>query len=137
MAAGIAADKVGKYNVFVVACGTTGIFTLALWIPASGDSALIAFTVIFGFFSGAYVSLLGGLAAQISPIHEIGYRTGLVFLVASVPGLVTNPIAGAIVSNTGSYTGLKAFSGAFIVVGTCVILATRIHFVGVKLNKIF
>ena len=67
----------------------SGIFTLALWIPGNGQGATIAYSVVFGFFSGAYLSLIGGLVAQISVPSEIGYRTGLVFLVSSIPVLTT------------------------------------------------
>lgn len=128
----------GKYNVFVCATGTAGIFTLALWIPANGDSAIIAYAVLFGFFSGAYVSLIGALVAQISPLPEIGYRTGLVFLICSVSGLITNPIAGQILENTsGHWNGLKAFAGSMLLGGTAILVACRLSFTGMHIKKIF
>jgi MFS family permease len=135
---GMLADKLGKYNVFVVATGTAGIFTLALWIPASGDSSILAFAVLFGFFSGAYVSLIGALVAQVSPLPEIGYRTGLVFLVCSFSGLIANPVAGQILDNTsGHWTGLKAFAGSMLMAGTAILIACRLSFTGFHLRKIF
>jgi len=135
---GLLADKAGKYNVFVVATGTAGVFTLAFWIPAAGDSPIIAYAVIFGFFSGAYVSLIGALVAQISPLPEIGYRTGLVFLVCSVSGLIANPIAGQILDNTSSHwTGLKAFAGAMLLGGTAILIACRLSHTGFHLKRVF
>lgn len=135
---GLAADKIGKYNVFVAACGIAGVFTLGLWIPATGDSALIAYAVLFGFFSGAYVSLIGALVAQISPLPEIGFRSGITFLVASIPGLVTNPIAGQILATTaGGWTGLKAFAGTTMIAGAAVILVCRFYFTGIKAKAVF
>jgi MFS family permease len=135
---GILADKLGKYNVFVGATALAGIFTLAMWIPAKGDASIIAYAVIFGFFSGAYVSLIGALVAQVSPPAEIGYRTGLVFLVCSVSGLITNPIAGQIMESTSSrWTGLKAFAGSMLIAGTLVLIACRLSFTGLHLRKIF
>jgi MFS family permease len=132
------ADKVGKFNVFVCATGAAGIFTLAMWIPSSSTPAIVAYAVIFGFFSGAYVSLIGGLVAQISPIREIGYRSGLVFLVASVSGLITNPIAGQILENTaGHWDGLKAFAGTALVLGTGILVCCRLSYTGLQLKKIF
>ena len=132
------ADKLGKYNIFISATGTAGIFTLALWIPASSDGSIIAYSVLFGFFSGAYVSLIGALVAAISPLQEIGYRSGVVFLVASVPGLITNPIAGQILQNTSSHsTGLKTFSGVMLVAGSLILVLCRLHFTGMHLRKAF
>ncbi|OIW27880.1 MFS general substrate transporter [Coniochaeta ligniaria NRRL 30616] len=135
---GLLADKVGKYNVFITATGTAGIFTLGLWIPAKGDPSIIAYAVLYGFFSGAYVSLMGALVAQISPLPEIGYRTGLVFLTCSISGLIANPIAGQILDNTsGHWNGLKAFAGAVLLGGTAIMIVCRLSFTGMHLKKIF
>jgi MFS family permease len=121
----------------VIVCYTTGILVLALWIPATSNAAIIAFAVFFGFFSGAYVSLSPALVAQISPIKEIGFRTGLLFFISSVGGLTTGPIAGAILSNTGSFLGMKIFSGVVCLAGTTVILAARFYETGPKLMAKF
>ncbi|KAB5583438.1 major facilitator superfamily transporter [Coniochaeta sp. 2T2.1] len=138
LAAGAMADKIGKYNIFTTATCTAGIFTLALWIPAHSDGSIIAYAVIYGFFSGAYVSLIGALVAQISPLQEIGYRSGVVFLTCSIPGLVTNPIAGQILENTASgWTGLKAFSGVMLIGGSLILGVCRLHFTGLRLRKAF
>lgn len=136
---GIAADRVGKYNSFIVSCYTTGVLILALWIPAgSSNAGIIAFTVLFGFFSGAYVSLIAALVAHISPPPEIGFRTGLIFLVAALPGLVTSPTAGAILQHSGGdWTSLKVFTGAFVIVGTSTILGARLSFTGLRLAAVF
>jgi len=135
---GVAADKLGKYNVFITATGTAGIFTLALWIPAKGDSAIIAYAVLYGFFSGAYVSLFGALVAQISPLPEMGYRTGLMFLTCSISGLIANPVAGQILDNTsGHWAGLKAFAGSVLLGGTVILMVCRLSFAGMHLKKVF
>jgi MFS transporter, MCT family, aspergillic acid transporter len=137
MISGIASDKVGKYNSFIVSCFATGLCILALWIPASTDNALIAFAALFGFFSGAYVSLIGALVAQISPLQEIGFRQGLVFLVSALPGLTTGPIAGVILDHSGGWLGLKVFGGVLLLTGTMLILATRVSFTGLKVKAVF
>ena len=92
---------------------------------------------MFGFFSGAYVSLIGALVAQVSPLPEIGFRMGIVFLMASVPGLVSSPIAGAILAGSGGWTGLKAFAGSFIVGGTVLMMLARMVYTKFKLWTIF
>jgi MFS family permease len=98
-----------------------------LWIPAAGNAAIIVFAVVFGFTTGAYVSLAPALVVGISPLEEIGYRTGLMFLFASVGGLTTSPIGGAILQRDGgSYTGMKVFSGVMLLVGTRFVVAARV-----------
>lgn len=134
---GILGDKIGKYNIFVLVCYLTGISTLALWIPCKTEGGIIAFAAIFGFCSGAYVSLIGPLVAQISPLREIGFRTGIVFFVSSISGLVTNPIAGAILEKPNGWVGVKVFAGVFCLAGTTFILGARVYRVGWKLNVAF
>ncbi|KAJ5987253.1 monocarboxylate transporter [Penicillium sp. IBT 35674x] len=131
MSAGIFSDKIGHYNILVSACFLAGILVLALWIPATSNAAIIVFACTFGFASGAYVSLAAALVVKISPFPEIGYRTGLLFLCSSFSGLTTNPIAGAILQHDGgSYTGMKVFSGVFLLVGSVAVLAARLHHTG-------
>ncbi|WDK22564.1 major facilitator superfamily transporter [Colletotrichum graminicola] len=134
---GILGDKIGRYNIFVLVGFLTPIWMLALWIPAKTDGAIIAFAVLFGFCSGAYVSLIAPLIAQISPIQEIGFRTGIAFLANAIAGLTTNPINGAILSGSGGWVGIKIFSGVFCLAGTAFILAARVRRTGWKLMAAF
>lgn len=133
IASGLLGDKIGRYNIFVIVCYLSAIWILALWIPSNTTNSLIAFAVLFGFSSGAYVSLIAPLIAQISPPPEIGFRTGLVFLAQSVGGLTTNPISGAIRDSPSGWLGTKIFAGVFCVVGTTFILAARLRRTGFKL----
>jgi hypothetical protein len=87
--------------------------------------------VLFGFFSGAYVSLITPLVMQVSPMAEIGLRTGIVLFVTAIGGLTTNPINGAILGDVGDF-GLKVFSGVFCLVGTTFVLIARIRQTGWK-----
>lgn len=131
---GFMGDKVGRYNIFVVVCYLSGIWILALWLPdPSSDAALIAFAVLFGFFSGAYVSLITPLVMAISPMPQLGYRTGVVLFVSAIGGLTTNPITGAILDSSGGWVGLKIFSGVFCIVGTSFVLVARFRETGLKL----
>ncbi|KAB8070615.1 major facilitator superfamily domain-containing protein [Aspergillus leporis] len=131
---GLVADKLGRYNMYIFVCAMTAILILALWIPATSNALNIVFAALFGFFSGAYISLSPALIAQISPPKEFGYRNGLMFLAAAIPGLVTNPIAGAILArNHGSYTGMKVYGGVFCLAGTALVVVARVMKTGPKL----
>ncbi|KAH8885867.1 MFS general substrate transporter [Thozetella sp. PMI_491] len=137
LSSGIVADRVGRFNVFIVVCFLSGLWILALWIPSTGDASLIAFSVLFGFFSGAFFSLITPVVMQISPMSEIGFRTGMVYFVCAIGGLTTNPINGAIIDSASGYTGLKIFSGVFCIAGTAFVVAARIHHTGWNLISRF
>lgn len=133
--AGFLADKVGRYNIYIVVCYLTGIWCLALWLPASGDASLIAFAVLFGFFSGAYVSLITPLVMAISPFKELGFRVGIVMLMIAIAGLTTNPINGAILEGTSGWNGIKIFAGVFCLAGTSCVLVARLRLTEWKLAR--
>ncbi|KAH8589595.1 major facilitator superfamily domain-containing protein [Bisporella sp. PMI_857] len=140
LATGILADRFGKYNVFVVASYTSGILTLALWLPLGhrNNVGRILYSLFYGAFSGAYVSLIPALVAQISPVWEIGFRTGLIFSVSSIGALTTSPIAGAILAHQdGHWSGTKIFAGVFCVVGTSFVVVARVFKTGWKPTAIF
>ena len=103
-----------------------GILIVAFWIPGVGEAATIAFAILFGFSSGAYISLMPALIAQISPLDEIGYRNGVSNLVGSIGGLTAAPIAGAILQSPNGMVGLKVFAGAFMLAGTTFVLLCRV-----------
>jgi MFS family permease len=130
---GFLGDRIGRYNIFVIVCYLSGIWILALWLADTSDTALIAFVVLFGFFSGAYVSLITPLVMQISPMVELGFLTGIVLLVTAIGGMTTNPINGAILNNAGGWAEPKIFSGVLCLAGTTFVLIARIRKTGWKL----
>ncbi|MCJ1445780.1 MAG: hypothetical protein MMC23_006285 [Stictis urceolatum] len=124
---GYVGDKVGRFNVTITMCALSGIIILALWLPATANAPVIVFAVLYGFGSGAFVSMVPALVAQVSDIREIGVRTGTVFAIVSLGALCGNPIAGALLDkDKGEYTYLQAFSGGLICGGTVVMVITRL-----------
>ncbi|TPR04004.1 hypothetical protein CAN33_002965 [Aspergillus niger] len=131
---GVFVDKFGTYNSYISLNVCSGILVLALWIPATSNSAIIVFDVLFGFTSGAYYTLLVALVAPVAPPREIGYWAGLNFFFASIAGLVTGPIGGAILAqDDGSYWGMKVYSGVLLLAGSVVVLGTRLRLTGMVL----
>ena len=133
---GILGDKVGRFNVMVVFCFLTSILILALWIPTTSNAGELVFAPFFGFASGAAIGLTPALVAQISPIREIGTRTGLMFGIGSIGALTGSPIGGALITKDhGKFLYLQLFGGIVTFVGACCFLATRIAVGGLGLKK--
>lgn len=105
----------------------TGIVVFAAWIPADDNAAVMVFSGLYGFTSGAYVSLLPALIAQMSDIVQIGVRVGLTYAVVSLAGLTGNPIAGALVDRQhDGFLGVQLFTGCAVIVGAVFIIAARL-----------
>ncbi|KAF5986912.1 major facilitator superfamily transporter [Fusarium coicis] len=138
LGAGYGADIIGRWNMFIIACGVTGISNLAVWIPATKSSITIGYAIMFGFASGAFVSLVGALPVSVSPIPELGYRMGIVFLVISIPALTMAPIGGAILQHASNgWVSLKVFAGVMCLVGSAIILGSRMLYTEKRLIKAF
>lgn len=134
---GFIADRLGRFNAMIVTTGFSAIIVLALWLPAKGNAPIIVFSSLYGFSSGAFVSLAPSLIAQISPIREIGVRSGTFFLAVAIAGLCGNPIGGALVGqDNGNYLYLQIFCGITMVVGTLVFVASRWVQCGFKMKII-
>lgn len=132
---GYIGDKVGRFNMMVLITYASGILVFALWIPGTGNTPTIIFAALYGFTTGAFVSLIPALTAQISDIRQIGVRNGAMFAVVSIAALTGNPIGGALVSKyNGGYMGLQIFAGSTIMAGSTAFLAARWALSGGKLK---
>ena len=131
------ADKVGRFNIMIIMATFTTILLLGLWIPATGNAPLIVFAVLFGIGSGAGIGLTPALCAGISPIKDIGVRTGTIFAISSIAALTGSPIGGKIIGDSeGSFKYAITFAGVNCGVGTLLFLAARIVIGGVKPGKV-
>lgn len=134
---GIAADKLGRFNVMIVIVAASAVFVLGIWIPVKSTAGIVTFAALFGFSSGGFVSLIPALVAQVSDIRYIGTRVGTGFAVSAFGGLTGSPIAGAIVSQqNGKYTGLQLFCGLTMCVCFVLLIAARFAQVGFKVTKV-
>lgn len=135
--AGFVADKIGKYNTFILASYISGIWVLALWIPAQTEAGITAFAILMGAFSGVFIALITPLLLAISPLSELGFRSGMVQFGIAIAGLTGNPIAGAILDSAGGWTGVKVFSGVMCIVGTAFVHVVRVKRAGWNITAVY
>ncbi|KAL7813164.1 MFS general substrate transporter [Trichoderma aethiopicum] len=134
---GVAADKIGRFNIVVIITFLSSVFCLAVWLPVRNMAGIIIFVAIFGFSSGGVISLGPTLVAQISDMSQIGTRVGTVFALQSFGALVGSPIGGAIVAaQRGEYVGLQVFCGCAMMMGCLTFVLARAAQVGFKLVKV-
>ncbi|OJA10373.1 hypothetical protein AZE42_08715 [Rhizopogon vesiculosus] len=131
IAPAILSDRMGRFNLLIPAAFFAGLSCLTFWMFAKTVVAVMAFAVVYGFLSGAFISMVTPCVAQISDISEIGSRLGALYTLISIPSLVGGPIAGALIQyQRGSYTAMIGVSGASITFGSFFILFCRL-----KLNR--
>lgn len=137
-------DSVGHFNILFPSALISGLLCLLLWMFSTNVASVMSFAVLYGFFSGSFISVITPCVAQISDMKEIGTNIGLLYSLISFPyvhtpptsqtvfhplhrALVGGPVAGALLSHhEGLYTNVAAFSGATTLLGSLFILASRL-----------
>jgi predicted MFS family arabinose efflux permease len=126
------ADKLGPMNIIIPCALISGILIFCL-IPIDSVAAIMVFNILYGFFSGSFVSLPPTILVHLTPNRAlIGTRMGMCFGVVAVGVLVGTPIAGAILDAAG-FTSVWIFGGTLTVVGGLVMLASRFTWKGFSL----
>ncbi|CAG7976083.1 unnamed protein product [Penicillium salamii] len=124
---GLIADRVGRFNVMVLTSLICSLLTLALWLEASNNlPSIICYAVLFGFWSGAAISLTPVCISQVCATEDYGKRNGTTFTIVSAGTLVGIPIAGAIQERDGGeYGGLIVFGGVLYLTATVAFVVAR------------
>ncbi|PPQ91371.1 hypothetical protein CVT25_004138 [Psilocybe cyanescens] len=123
-AAGNLCDRLGAMNVMIPFTTAAGIVTYA-WPFAQTKSSLIAVTVIYGFSSGSYVSLLSNPIMEMGETGDVGRRIGMFMSILAIGALAGPPISGAIGTATGDFKAVGYYAGTAVLVGVGMMSITR------------
>ena len=128
------ADKIGPVNMFIPFAFSTALLTFS-WIAIKDPIGLVVFCVLYGFFSGTFVSLPGPMGVSLSPnMRNIGRRLGVSVAFSGTGLLIGNPIAGLISQKERNWIGLQIWAGVMVVASGCFIVAARLMKSGPKLR---
>lgn len=119
IAPGILADHIGSLNT-IVPIGFIAAALAFAWIGIRNEAGTIVFAILYGFASGAIVSLPATILARLtSNMSILGTRMGMCFTLAGLGLLIGNPIAGALLDIEGQiFWKGQLFSAVMVVVGT-------------------
>lgn len=116
IAIGFAADCFGRLRTFKASMGATFICCVA-WYFCTTQASVVAFSAMFGFWSGAFISLVPVVLAGYFDPARLGSVMGLISL-SLIPGSFLGPIlSGIMFDSTGSYLATCVFSS--VVFGLC------------------
>jgi hypothetical protein len=92
---------------------------------------------MFGFVSGASISLLGAPPASVSPMPVFGYRMGVIFFAISIRALTKAPVGGAIVQHgLNGWLDVEIFGVATAMAGTAIIFGSRLLYTDKEVMKV-
>ncbi|TID15347.1 hypothetical protein E2P81_ATG08410 [Venturia nashicola] len=122
-------DLVGPMNVQAPSIVIAASMVL-VWIPVDSIGPLATISIIYGFFSGAVVSLPGTCVATMTDdMTMFGARVGAVFLAMGCASLIGAPVAGALLQNLQShgYDFARLWSGLVMLVGAAFVALARMY----------
>ncbi|PNS15737.1 hypothetical protein CAC42_4189 [Sphaceloma murrayae] len=131
------ADKTGPLNIIIPATAISGILAYCL-IPVRDVAPLFVVCVLYGFFSGALVSLPPTVFVSLSlhKRHMIGTRMGMGFFFISIGLLLGTPVCGWILAAS-EYTYVWVFGGTLLIAAAGTMFAGRCFKLGgIKLGSV-
>lgn len=135
---GLAADRMGRFNIMILTLMLCLITTFAFWLPATYDAVvplIVVYSVLFGFASGSNISLVPTCVGQLCDTREYGRYYATCYTVVSFSTLTGIPIAGALIDAAGgSYWGVIVFTGLCYVASVMCFVAVRVRKVGWSLR---
>lgn len=127
---GLMANRFGALELILACCTTAGILAFAA-IAIDTWGGVVVFAILYGFVSGALVSLPNAVLAVLVPnLGLMGTWMGMCFCFAATGILIGSPIAGTLI-----HVSEEQFARGFVFTGALLMGATAM-FAGVKVFKV-
>ncbi|KAE8153102.1 major facilitator superfamily domain-containing protein [Aspergillus avenaceus] len=118
------AGKIGPFNVLFLSILICGALSFAL-INLHSMAGMVVIVIIYGFFSGAFISLPPPCFVKLSPRQDqVGTRMGMGYAAMVAGNLVGTPIAGAIQDHRGFHS-MWIFAGVMSIGGGVIMFISR------------
>lgn len=110
ISSGFLGDRFGALTVTAPLTLLCAVMTY-IWPFATTKGSLIAIGIIYGFCSGAYVSLLPIPFVMMGDMHDAGRRTGTAMTAIALGAIAGPPISGAIAQATDGFKAVGYYAG--------------------------
>ncbi|KAI8393539.1 major facilitator superfamily domain-containing protein [Radiomyces spectabilis] len=125
---GLAADRFGHMNTIIFGSLLAGVSSLTIWTLSHDFAMLMAYSSIFGFFGGAFISLAPSVTATITGMEK--FESGFsLFLVVTVISMFGPNIAGAIEESvqTPPFFSYSILTGAAYILGVLLVVYLKLR----------
>lgn len=118
--------RVGRFNVLLYACISSGIIVFC-WSSARSNAAIIVWSAIYGFCSGALTSGMSvAFTGSARDPKDYGTYIGMGLTTASVGVLIGPPISGALFARYHGFTQVSILAGILMLLGGCLVATIKI-----------
>ncbi|KAH6654970.1 riboflavin transporter MCH5 [Truncatella angustata] len=125
---GIAGDYFGHFNVLLCMILSTAVFTGAILVPfgASSLGALYAFSALWGFGSGSFISLTPVCMGKTCETDDYGRYFGTMYFFVSFTLLLASPLGGQMLQTFGTQALAGLYVAVVMVGGICFLFARQL-----------
>ncbi|KAH8106911.1 MFS general substrate transporter [Cristinia sonorae] len=134
-AGGALADKAGAMNVLIPSSLVAAVLTYA-WPFAKSKGDFVAIAIIYGAFSGVYISLMAAPLMSMGNAGNVGIMVGWTMTILSAGAIAGPPISGAINAATKGYKDVGYYAGSMIVLSCLLMSVVRYIRLGKFIGKI-
>jgi MFS family permease len=131
IAIGHAADRLGRLNTQLLTTLLSAAVTMGFWFPsttenqeASSQKLFIAFTILYGLFASAYVSLFPASLVELFGIQHFPSVNGVLYMLRGLATLVGTPIGGVLIRNPSTKAGPRSYEAMSLLVSSLLFTAT-------------
>lgn len=131
---GWAADKFGRLNALFATTILSAIGVLSFWLPSTfcddatcnikANVLFIIFTIIYGAFAGAYISLFPAALIELFGLQHFTSINGALSLIRGIGALLGTPLTGLLIPQATALTSPGTYTRAVITVGVLLFLAS-------------
>jgi len=121
------ADRIGPLNTLIPCTFACGVLAFA-WVAVDETGCLLAFAILYGFFSGTFVSLPPSAIVSLSDdLDKVGTRLGMSFSISGVGLLIGSPVGGALLNlDTGHFVRAQVFCAVIMMASSASLALARL-----------
>ncbi|EEB94229.1 hypothetical protein MPER_06992, partial [Moniliophthora perniciosa FA553] len=111
-------------NIIIPFTLLSAVMTYA-WPFARDIPSLVVVSIIYGFGSGAYISILVNPIFAMGGTSDVGQRVGIAMTVLGLGALLGPPISGAIERSSGGFPAVGYYAGSIVVLSAVLMFLSR------------
>jgi predicted MFS family arabinose efflux permease len=121
------ADHFGALNMAIPSALACAVLAFT-WIALHNIGSLVVFAILYGFFSGTFVSLPpSAILSLSSDLNKVGTRLGMSFSIAGFGILIGSPVGGALLDlNRGYFVRTQVFCAIAMAVSCTSLVLARV-----------
>ncbi|RAK81213.1 MFS general substrate transporter [Aspergillus fijiensis CBS 313.89] len=136
---GYLADKFGRINALAATTLVSAVAVFAFWLPATfspnggvseaaARGCFIVFTVLYGAFASAYISLFPASLVEVFGVEKFTSVNGVLYLIRGMGALVGTPLVGLLIPERTALVEAGAYRRAAGTVGALLMAAAAACF---------